>query len=56
MSLVKAARSRTENARARRAAARSARQINRAIAGATSPSMRTELIMAAQRQHPNGLR
>lgn len=56
MSLAKAARSHRDNARARRAAARQARLISRAIDGAGSPAMRTELIMAAQRQHPLGLR
>lgn len=57
MSLAKAAHSRRENARARRAAARHARLINRAIDDASSPSMRNELIMVAQRQQsPFGLR
>ncbi|WP_197429764.1 hypothetical protein [Auraticoccus cholistanensis] len=56
MSLAKAARSRRENARARRAAARHARLINQAIDSAASPAMRNDLIMAAQRQYPFGLR
>ena len=56
MSFAKAAASRREDARARRAAARHARLINKAIAGADSPAMRNDLIMAAQRQYPLGLR
>ncbi|WP_158548081.1 hypothetical protein [Desertihabitans brevis] len=55
MSLVSAARNRRELARARRVAARHARSLDKAIAGA-DPSMRNELLLAAQRQSPMGLR